>query len=174
MMQEWHLITVHVSIWTCSSIGVIFFISLQLMTCHDFFCRQAVPLPFCEASGQGHHQPVLWGPQQQATLCHHTIQSPAEEYVSKFYVATFSISVISVLSCRCSPSELQGMMGGWNLGGATGHIKAITLLPFPYQRKVHTEGLLGQHALCMLGRTLLVVTLTTLYELWILLLESAS
>ena len=41
-----------------------------------------------------------------------------------------------------------------NLGGATGHIKAITLFPFPHQRKVCTEGLLGRHALCMLGRTL--------------------
>ena len=41
------------------------------------------------------------------------------------------------------------MTGGQNLGGATGHIKAITLLPFPHQRKVHTEGLLGRHALIM-------------------------
>ena len=28
----------------------------------------------------------------------------------------------------------------------TGYIKAITLLPFPHQRKICTEGLLGQHA----------------------------
>ena len=33
--------------------------------------------------------------------------------------------------------------------GYIGYIKAITLLPFPHQRKVHTEGLLGGHALCM-------------------------
>ena len=52
---------------------------------------------------------------------------------------------------QCSP---QGMTGGQNLGGATGHIKAIILLPFPHQRKVCTEGLLGRHALRMLGRTL--------------------
>ena len=33
-------------------------------------------------------------------------------------------------------------MGGRNLGGAAGHIKAITLLPFPHQRKVYTEAVL--------------------------------
>ena len=48
-------------------------------------------------------------------------------------------------------------MGEQNLGGVTDHIKAITLLPFPHQRKVCTEGLLGRHALCMLGRTLLTI-----------------
>ena len=46
------------------------------------------------------------------------------------------------------------MMKGYDLGGASGHIKAITLFPFAHQRKICTQSLLGQHALCMLGRTL--------------------
>ena len=43
------------------------------------------------------------------------------------------------------------------MGGAIGHIKAITLLLFPHQRKICTEGLLGRYALCMLGRTLFFI-----------------
>ena len=45
-------------------------------------------------------------------------------------------------------------MGGHSLGGACGHIKAHGLSLFPHQRKLCTEGLLGRHALGMLGRTL--------------------
>ena len=41
------------------------------------------------------------------------------------------------------------MTGGQDLGGATGYIKAITLFPFPHQRKVFKEGLLDRHALCV-------------------------
>ena len=46
------------------------------------------------------------------------------------------------------------MTGGHGLGGAHGHIKAHGFSLFPHQRKPCTEGLLGRHALDMLGRTL--------------------
>ena len=45
-------------------------------------------------------------------------------------------------------------MGGHGWGVAYGHIKASSLFPFPHQRKICTEGLLGRYALSMLGRTL--------------------
>ena len=53
-----------------------------------------------------------------------------------------------------SPSKIQGMIGGHGVGGACSHIKVFWLSPFPHQREFCTEGLLGQHALGMLGRTL--------------------
>ena len=40
------------------------------------------------------------------------------------------------------------------MGMACGHIKAFSLFPFPYQRKICTEGLQGRHAVNMLERTL--------------------
>ena len=46
------------------------------------------------------------------------------------------------------------MRGGHDLGGVCSHIKAFGFSPFPHQKKVFTDGLLGQHALTMLGRTL--------------------
>ena len=55
-----------------------------------------------------------------------------------------------------SPSKIQGMRGGHDLGGACSHIKALGFSPFPHQKKVCTEGLLGRHALSMLGRTLVL------------------
>jgi hypothetical protein len=61
-----------------------------------------------------------------------------------------------------STSIIQSMMGGHGLGGAYGHFKAFEL---PCQRNFCTEGLLGRHALCMLGRTLLMVPI--LSESWI-------
>ena len=47
-------------------------------------------------------------------------------------------------------------MGGQNLGGARGHSKTYMyeLSLFSHQRKLCSEGLLGRHALGMLGRTL--------------------
>ena len=53
-----------------------------------------------------------------------------------------------------SPSKIQGMTRGHSLGGACGHIKAHRLSLLPHQRKLCAEGLLGRHALGMLGRTL--------------------
>ena len=41
------------------------------------------------------------------------------------------------------------------MGGDCGHIKAYGLALFTYQREFLTEGLLGRHALGMLGRTLI-------------------
>ena len=46
------------------------------------------------------------------------------------------------------------MTGGHSLGGASDHNKAHGLSLFPHQRKLCIEGLLGRHALGMLGRTL--------------------
>ena len=43
---------------------------------------------------------------------------------------------------------------------STGYIKAVILLPFPHQRKVHTENSLGRHAFCMLGRTVPLIAPT--------------
>ena len=43
------------------------------------------------------------------------------------------------------------------LGVACSHIDAFGLFPFPHQREVCAEGLQGQHALSMLGRTLQTV-----------------
>ena len=48
-------------------------------------------------------------------------------------------------------------MGGHSLGGACGHSKTYELSLFPLQRKLCSEGLLGRHALGMLGRTLICV-----------------
>ena len=42
------------------------------------------------------------------------------------------------------------------MGGARAHIKAQGLSLVPHQRKLCTEGLLGQHALGMLGRTMII------------------
>lgn len=43
----------------------------------------------------------------------------------------------------------------YSLKHSSSYIKAIiTLLAFPHQRKICAEGLLGQHAFCILGRTL--------------------
>jgi hypothetical protein len=53
-----------------------------------------------------------------------------------------------------SPSKIQGTTVGHSLGGACGHIKAFGLSLFPHQRKFCIDGLLGRHALGMLGRTL--------------------
>ena len=47
----------------------------------------------------------------------------------------------------------QGMTVGYTLGGGCGHIKAFGI-SLHIKRKFCTEGLLDQHALCMLGRTL--------------------
>jgi hypothetical protein len=41
-------------------------------------------------------------------------------------------------------------------GGACGHNKAYGLPLFPHQKELRTEGLLGRHALGMLGRTLIM------------------
>ena len=52
-------------------------------------------------------------------------------------------------------------------GGACGHIKVHRLSLFPHQREFCTEGLLGRHALGMLGRTLCTCTCTmhTIHQL---------
>ena len=55
------------------------------------------------------------------------------------------------------------MTGGHSLGGASDHNKAHGLSLFPHQRKLCIEGLLGRHALGMLGRTL-YNTLTNLTD----------
>ena len=47
----------------------------------------------------------------------------------------------SVLSKQISRDE-----GGHDLGGVCSHIKAFGFSPFPHQKKVYTEGLLGRHA----------------------------
>ena len=49
------------------------------------------------------------------------------------------------------------MVGGHGVGGACSHIKEFGLIPFPRQREFGTEGLLGRHALGMLGRTLVMI-----------------
>ena len=46
------------------------------------------------------------------------------------------------------------MIGVHGVGGACSHIKAFWLSHSPHQREFCTEGLLGRHALGMLGRTL--------------------
>ena len=55
-----------------------------------------------------------------------------------------------------SQTIFQGMMRRHGLGVACGHIKALGFFPFPYQRKICSEGLKGQHALRMLGKILYV------------------
>ena len=45
-------------------------------------------------------------------------------------------------------------MGGHSLSGACGHSKTYEISLFPHQRKLSSEGLLGRHALGLLGRTL--------------------
>ena len=54
-------------------------------------------------------------------------------------------------------SKIQSMAGEHSLGGAYGHSKAYGLSLFPQQWKLFTAGISGhcQHALGMLGRTLL-------------------
>ena len=52
-------------------------------------------------------------------------------------------------------------MGGHGLGVAYDHIKAFSLSPFPHQRKICAEGLQGQHALSMFGRTQQTVPIYT-------------
>ena len=61
---------------------------------------------------------------------------------------------IPLLCSVFSPSKFQGMRGGHDLGGVHSHIKAFGFSPFPHQKKVCTEGLLGWHASSVLGRTL--------------------
>ena len=58
-----------------------------------------------------------------------------------------------------SPSKIQGTTVGHTLGGGCGHIKAFGISLFTHQRKFCTEGLLGRHALRMLGRTLAMIIL---------------
>ena len=54
-----------------------------------------------------------------------------------------------------SPSKIQGMIRGHGVGGASSHIKAFGVShSHIHQREFCTEGLLGQHALGMLGRIL--------------------
>ena len=50
---------------------------------------------------------------------------------------------------------IQGMMGGHGWGVVCGHIKVFGLFTFPHQRIICPEGLQNQHALTMLGRTLM-------------------
>jgi hypothetical protein len=48
--------------------------------------------------------------------------------------------------------KIQGMIGGCGVGGVCSHNKAFGLFPFPTsKRSLYIEGLLGQHALGMLG-----------------------
>ena len=72
-----------------------------------------------------------------------------------------------------SPSKIQGTTVGHTLGGGCGHIKAFGISLFTHQRKFCTEGLLGRHALCMLGRTLAVIILY-LYLQWNFLIYSSA
>ena len=52
-----------------------------------------------------------------------------------------------------SPSKKFKAHDGLDWTYMYNHIKAFELSPFPHQRNTCVEGLLGQHTLCMLGRT---------------------
>ena len=64
-------------------------------------------------------------------------------------LATYWLSTVH--TCSVLPRKI---IVGHSLGGDCGHIKAYGLALFPHQRELQTEGLLGRHALGMLGRTL--------------------
>ena len=53
-----------------------------------------------------------------------------------------------------SLGRIKGMTGGIARVELVSTSKPFRLLPFPYQRETSTEGLLGRHALSILGRTL--------------------
>ena len=53
-----------------------------------------------------------------------------------------------------SPNKIQGMIRGRGVGEVCDHNKGLGLSHSPHQREICTEGLLGRHALGMLGRTL--------------------
>ena len=53
-----------------------------------------------------------------------------------------------------SPRKIQSLLGEHDLGMACGHIKAFGIFPFHIKAKSLFEGLLGRHALRILGRTL--------------------
>ena len=59
------------------------------------------------------------------------------------------------------------MTGGHGWGVACGYTKALGRFPFPHQRKVCIEGLQGQHALIMLGRTLIILAHASCYNCFI-------
>ena len=69
-------------------------------------------------------------------------------------VHTLCVHIMSCMSSRVLPKHNSIHDGQAWLGRVCGHIKAFEFLPFPHQRKIYTEGLLGRYALCMLGRTL--------------------
>ena len=81
------------------------------------------------------------------------------QFVEKVYLQSLDVHVqcdiASMCSCDFASQALAPTciyqcltLKTLNLDGATstGHIKVITLLPFPHQRKVCTEGLLDRHA----------------------------
>ena len=49
-----------------------------------------------------------------------------------------------------SPNQCKGIFGGWSLGGTRNHIKVTGPAPFPHQRKISTDGILGQYPVSML------------------------
>ena len=69
--------------------------------------------------------------------------------------------------CTCKQCSPQVNFKAWQEGKIWVEQLATSKLPFPYQRKVCTEGLLGRHALCMLGRTLVKQMLHKWYFLFI-------
>ena len=72
----------------------------------------------------------------------------------RVYALESSILLVLISMHAVLSITILSMTGGHGLGGAYGHISKLLNLSFPHQRKVHTEGLLGHHALCMLGRIL--------------------
>ena len=102
-------------------------------------------------------------------MCHLYIIQQFYERTKKYYVIIISLMYIGLFFFDLlifwyashsvfSPGMFQGMSAVYGWGMACGHIKDLGLLPFPHQRKICTQGLLGRHALSMLGRTLTLVS----------------